>query len=75
MNSLIGECLGPVLAVMVRERGFPGTMHVAWIVLWFRQDRTAVRRLVEGGYALVTHESTNFTTLKGHKALHPGPVA
>ena len=74
MKFLIDECLSPALAAMARERGFPGSTHVTWIGLRSRQDWALVRRAVDDGYVLVTHDSVDFTALMEREPHHPGLV-
>ena len=59
---------------MARERGFPESTHVTWIGLRSRQDWALVRRAVEDGYVLVTHDAADFTALMEHEPHHPGLV-
>ena len=74
MKFLIDECLSPSLAAIARERGFPESTHVTWLGLGSRQDWALVRRAVDDGYALVTHNRTDFTSLIEREPLHPGLV-
>ena len=74
MKFLIDECLSPSLATIARERGFPESTHVTWLGLRARRDWALVRRAVDGGYALVTHNSADFTSLMEREPLHPGLV-
>ena len=74
MKFLIDECLSPTLAAIARQRGFPESTHATWLGLRSRQDRALVRRTVEDGYVLVTHDSTDFASLMERTPLHPGPV-
>ena len=74
MKFLIDECLSPTLAAMARERGFPESTHVTWIGLRSRQDWALVRRAVDDGYVLVTHNSADFTALIEYEPRHPGLV-
>ena len=74
MKFLIDECLSPSLAAIARERGFPESTHVTWLGLGSRQDWALVRRAVDDGYALVTHNRTDFTSLMEREPLHPGLV-
>ena len=72
MKFLIDECLSPSLAAIARERGFPESTHVTWLGLRARQDWALVRRAVDDGYALVTHNRADFTSLMEREPLHPG---
>lgn len=74
MKFLIDECLSPSLAAIARERGFPESTHVTWLGLGSRQDWALVRRAVDDGYALVTQNRTDFTSLIEREPLHPGLV-
>lgn len=74
MKFLIDECLSPTLAAMARERGFAESTHVTWIGLRSRQDWALVRRAVDDGYVLVTHDSADFTALMECEPRHPGLV-
>ena len=74
MKFLIDECLSPTLATMARGCGFPESTHVTWIGLRSRQDWTLVRRAVDDGYVLVTHNSTDFTAMMEHESHHPGLI-
>ena len=74
MKFLIDECLSPTLAAMARECGFPESTHVTWVGLRSRRDWALVRRAVEDGYVLVTHNSADFTTLMEHEPCHPGLI-
>ena len=74
MKFLIDECLSPTLAAIARQRGFPESTHATWLGLRSRQDWALVRRAVEDGYVLVTHDSTDFTSLMERAPLHPGLV-
>lgn len=59
---------------MARECGFPESTHVTWIGLRSRRDWALVRRAVEDGYVLVTHNSADFTALMEHEPRHPGLI-
>ena len=72
MKFLIDECLSPTRAAIARPRGFPESTHATWLGLRSRQDWALVRRAVEDGYVLVTHDSTDFTSLMERAPLHPG---
>ena len=74
MKFLIDECLSPSLAAIARERGFPESTHVTWLGLRSREDWALVRRAVDDGYALVTHDRADFTVLMEREPLHPGLV-
>ena len=74
MKFLIDECLSPTLAAMARGCGFPESTHVTWIGLRSRQDWTLVRRAVDDGYVLVTHNSVDFAAMMEHEPHHPGLV-
>ena len=74
MKFLIDECLSPTLAVKARRCGFPESTHVTWIGLRSRQDWTLVRRAVDEGYVLVTHNSVDFTAMMEREPHHPGLV-
>ena len=74
VKFLIDECLSPTLATMARECGFPESTHVTWLGLRSRQDWALVRRAVEDGYVLVTHNSADFTVLMEHESRHPGLI-
>ena len=74
MKFLIDECLSPSLAAIARERGFPESTHVTWLGLGSRQDWALVRRAIDDGYALVTHNRADFTSLMEREPLHQGLV-
>lgn len=74
MKFLIDECLSPSLAAIARACGFPESTHVTWLGLRSRQDWALVRRAVDDGYTLVTHNRTDFTSLMEREPLHPGLV-
>lgn len=74
MKFLIDECLSPTLAAMARECGFPESTHVTWIGLRSRRDWALVRRAVEDGYVLVTHNSADFSALMERETRHPGLI-
>lgn len=74
MKFLIDECLSPRLATIARERGFTESTHVSWLGLRAGQDWVLVRRAVDDGYTLVTHNTADFTGLIEREPLHPGLV-
>lgn len=74
MKFLIDECLSPTLATIARTRGFPESTHITWIGLRSRQDRVVVRRALDDGYVLVTHDRADFTSLTEREPVHPGLV-
>lgn len=74
MKFLIDECLSPTLVAIARLRGFPESTHVTWLGLRSRQDWALVQRAVEDGYVLVTHDSTDFTSLMEREHVHPGLI-
>lgn len=74
MKFLIDECLSPTLAATAQRGGFPESTHVTWLGLRSRQDWALVRRAVDDGYVLVTHNSIDFTSLMEHEPSHPGLV-
>ena len=74
MKFLIDECLSPALAAIARECGFPESTHVTWIGLRSRRDWALVRRAVEDGYVLVTHNSADFSALMEREPRHPGLI-
>ena len=74
MKFLIDECLSPTLAAIARQRGFQDSTHVTWLGLRARRDWALVRRAVEDGYVLVTHDRTDFTLLMEREPVHPGLV-
>lgn len=74
MKFLIDECLSPSLAAIARERGFPESTHATWIGLGSRHDWVLVRRAIDEGYVLVTHNRADFTSLMEREPLHPGLV-
>ena len=47
---------------------------MTWIGLRSRQDRVLIRRAVDDGYVLVTHDRADFTSLMEREPLHPGLV-
>ena len=74
MKFLNDECPSPTLAGLARERGFPESTHVTWLGLRSREDWALVRRAIDDGYILVTHDSTDFTALMAREPGHPGLV-
>lgn len=74
MKFLIDECLSPSLATIARERGFPESTHVTWLGLRSRRDWVLVRRAIDDGYVLVTHNRADFTSLMEREPFHPGLV-
>ena len=74
MKFLIDECLSPSLAIIARERGFPESTHVTWLGLRSRRDWVLVRRALDDGYVLVTHDTADFTVLMEREPLHPGLI-
>ena len=63
MKFLIDECLSPTLAATAQRGGFPESTHVTWLGLRSRHDWALVRRAIDDGYVLVTHNSIDFTSL------------
>ena len=63
MKFLIDECLSTTLVAIAQLRGYPESTHVTWLGLRSREDWALVRRAVEDGYVLVTHDSTDFMSL------------
>ncbi len=47
---------------------------MTWLGLRSRQDRAPVRRAMDDGYILVTHDSADFTALMEREPRHPGLV-
>ena len=74
MKFLIDECLSPTLAKIAQTRGFPESSHVTWIGLRSHQDWTIVRRAIDDGYVLVTHNMADFTSLMERESDHPGLI-
>lgn len=74
MKFLIDECLSPDLVAIARDRDFSLSTHVTWLGLRSKKDWTIVRRAVEDGYALVTNNTTDFTSLVGREDAHAGLV-
>jgi predicted nuclease of predicted toxin-antitoxin system len=74
VKFLIDECLSPGLAGLARERGFAGSLHVAWIGLSGAKDWTVARRAVDGGFVLVTNNRLDFLRLYTREILHGGLV-
>ena len=74
MKFLIDECLSPDLVRFARERGYGESAHVTWLGLRSRKDWSIVRLAVDGGYVLVTNNTTDFTSLLGRESVHPGLV-
>ena len=74
MKFLIDECLSPSLAAIARERGFPESTHVTWLGLGSRPDWAVIRRAVDDGYALVTNNRADFTSLMEREPVHPGLI-
>ena len=72
MKFLIDECLSPTLAGIARARGFPQSTHVTWIGLRSRKDWAVVRRAIDEGYVVVTHDTADFTLLMDREPMHPG---
>ena len=74
MKFLIDERLSPTLASIARSRGFRESTHVTWIGLGSREDWFIVRRAVDDGYVLVTHDRMDFTSLMEREPDHPGLI-
>ena len=74
MKFLIDECLSPSLVALARKAGFPESTHTTWIGLRSQQDWKLVQRAIYDGYALVTHNTADFTALMGRRSSHPGLV-
>ncbi len=74
MKFLIDECLSLTLATVARTRGFPQSTHVTWIGLRSHQDWTIIRRAINDGYVLVTHNMADFTSLMEREPDHPGLI-
>jgi len=74
VKFLIDECLSPTLATIARKQGFAESTHVTWIGLRSHQDWAIIRRAINDGYVLVTHDTADFTALLEREADHPGLI-
>lgn len=75
MKFLIDECLSPALASLARDHGHPESSHVTWLGMTAQKDWTIVRKAVDDGFVLVTHNTVDFRPLYARENLHVGLVA
>jgi len=74
VKFLIDECLSPALAGLARESGYPESTHVTWLGMTAQTDWAVIRRAVDDGFVLVTHNTVDFRALYERTDVHVGLV-
>jgi predicted nuclease of predicted toxin-antitoxin system len=72
-NFFIDECLSPILAERMCERGINAIhpLHVGWRG---RRDDTVLQRCIDEDRIIVTENARDFRKLVGRVEMHPGLI-